>query len=66
MNEHKRLESKLQLLRMRVPEWNPADTVEALLLFRLCLDKAAIGIYHTDENGTIFSANDFACSNLGY
>jgi PAS domain S-box-containing protein len=40
---------------------------EASLLFsRFCLDKAAIGIFQTDENGTIFNVNDYACASLGY
>jgi len=45
-------------------ERNEAE--EALLLSRFCIDKAGIGIYHTDENGTIFSVNDYACASLGY
>jgi PAS domain S-box-containing protein len=45
-------------------ERNEAE--EALLLSRFCIDKAGIGIYHTDENGTIFSVNDYACTSLGY
>ena len=45
-------------------ERNQAE--EALLLSRFCIDKAGIGIFHTDENGTIFSVNDHACRSLGY
>ncbi len=39
---------------------------EELLLSRFCIDKAAIGIYQTAFEGSILSANDFACRNLGY
>jgi PAS domain S-box-containing protein len=39
---------------------------EELLLSRFCIDKAAIGIYQTDENGTIFNVNDYACASLGF
>ena len=39
---------------------------EELLLSRFCIDKAAIGIYHTSPEGTILYANDFACRSLGY
>jgi two-component system cell cycle sensor histidine kinase/response regulator CckA len=39
---------------------------EELLLIQLCLDRAAIGIYHVSEDGTIWSANDYACRSLGY
>ncbi len=51
-------------LRNGASERNQAE--EALLLSRFCIDKAGIGIYHTDENGTIFSVNDYACASLGY
>ena len=51
-------------LRNGASERNEAE--EALLLSRFCIDKAGIGIYHTDENGTIFSVNDYACASLGY
>ena len=39
---------------------------EVLHLSRFCIDKAGIGIYQSDENGTIFSANEYACNCLGY
>ncbi len=39
---------------------------EALHLFRFCIDKAGVGIYQSDENGTIFSVNAHACNSLGY
>ncbi len=39
---------------------------EELLLSHFCIDEAAIGIYHTTPEGTILSANDFACRSLGY
>jgi PAS domain S-box-containing protein len=39
---------------------------EVLHLARFCIDKAGIGIYQSDENGTIFNVNEYACSNLGY
>jgi PAS domain S-box-containing protein len=39
---------------------------EALHLSRFCIDKAGIGIYQSDENGTIFSVNEHACNSLGY
>jgi PAS domain S-box-containing protein len=39
---------------------------EALHLSRFCIDKAGIGIYQSDENGTIFSVNEHACDSLGY
>jgi PAS domain S-box-containing protein len=38
----------------------------ALLLSRFSMDRAGISIYHTDENGAIFSVNDYACTSLGY
>jgi PAS domain S-box-containing protein len=43
-----------------------AETVQALLLSRFCIEKAAIGIYHTTFEGDILSANDSACRSLGY
>jgi PAS domain S-box-containing protein len=39
---------------------------EKLLLSHFCINKAAIGIYHTTFEGNILSANDFACRSLGY
>ncbi|GEM_PF-2131647 len=39
---------------------------EELLLSQFCIDKAGIGIYQSDENGTIFNVNDHACKSLGY
>jgi PAS domain S-box-containing protein len=39
---------------------------EALHLSRFCIDKAGIGIYQSDEKGTIFSVNEHACNSLGY
>ncbi|HTY20458.1 MAG TPA: PocR ligand-binding domain-containing protein, partial [Geobacteraceae bacterium] len=39
---------------------------EALHLSQFCIDKAGIGIYQSDENGTIFSVNEHACNSLGY
>jgi PAS domain S-box-containing protein len=41
-------------------------TEEELLLSHFCINKAAIGIYHTTPEGDILSANDFACRSLGY
>ena len=39
---------------------------EALLLSQFCIDKAGIGIFQSDGNGTIFNVNDHACKSLGY
>ncbi|MRR55002.1 MAG: PAS domain S-box protein [Deltaproteobacteria bacterium] len=39
---------------------------EALLLSQFCIDKAGIGIYQSDEAGTIFNVNEHACKSLGY
>lgn len=39
---------------------------EALLLSQFCIDKAGIGIFQSDRNGTIFKVNDHACKSLGY
>jgi len=39
---------------------------EALLLSQFCIDKAGIGIYQSDEYGTIFNVNEHACKSLGY
>ena len=39
---------------------------EVLHLSRFCIDKAGVGIYQSDENGTIFSVNEYACNSLGY
>jgi PAS domain S-box-containing protein len=39
---------------------------EALHLSRFCIDKAGIGIYQSNENGTIFSVNAHGCNSLGY
>jgi PAS domain S-box-containing protein len=39
---------------------------EALHLSRFCIDRAGLGIYQSDENGTIFSVNEHACNSLGY
>ncbi|RQW84717.1 MAG: PAS domain S-box protein [Geobacter sp.] len=38
---------------------------QELLLAKFCIDKAGIGIFHTDEQ-QIFNANDYACKSLGY
>jgi len=51
-------------LRNEVAERKLAE--EELLLSRFCIDNAGIGIYRTDENGTIFNVNDYACASLGY
>ena len=53
-----------ELLQHEITERKRGE--EALLFSRLCIDKAAIGIFHTNENGTIFSVNDYACASLGY
>ncbi|MEJ2201235.1 MAG: PAS domain S-box protein, partial [Desulfuromonadaceae bacterium] len=42
------------------------QTEEQLRLSQFCLDKAGIGIYQTDEDGTIFMVNEHACNSLGY
>jgi PAS domain S-box-containing protein len=39
---------------------------EALRLSQFCIDRAGIGIYQSDENGTIFNVNEHACNSLGY
>jgi PAS domain S-box-containing protein len=39
---------------------------EELLLSQFCIDKAGIGIYQSDETGTIFRVNEHACKSLGY
>ena len=39
---------------------------EVVDLSRFCIDKAGIGIFQNDENGTIFTVNDHACKILGY
>ncbi|MEZ4599812.1 MAG: PAS domain S-box protein [Syntrophotaleaceae bacterium] len=39
---------------------------EALHLSRFCIDKAGIGIWQSDEKGTIFNVNEHACKSLGY
>jgi len=39
---------------------------EDLLLSHFCIDKAGIGIFQSDENGTIINVNDHACRSLGY
>ncbi len=40
--------------------------VRELILTRLCINNAAIGIYVVLEDGTIRSVNDYACRSLGY
>jgi two-component system cell cycle sensor histidine kinase/response regulator CckA len=42
------------------------DAVRELILTRLCVDNAAIGIFIVLEDGTIRSVNDYACRLLGY
>ena len=42
------------------------EAEEALLLSQFCIDKAGIGIFHSDATGTIFKVNDHACTSLGY
>jgi PAS domain S-box-containing protein len=39
---------------------------EALLFSQLSIDKAGIGIYHSDEKGAINYVNEYACASLGY
>ncbi len=39
---------------------------DELLLSHFCIDKAGIGIYQSDEIGTIFRVNEHACKSLGY
>jgi PAS domain S-box-containing protein len=39
---------------------------EELLLSQFCIDQAGIGIYQSDETGTIFNVNEHACKDLGY
>jgi PAS domain S-box-containing protein len=39
---------------------------EALRTTQFCVDKAAIGILRTDNNGKILGANEKLCANLGY
>ena len=49
--------------------WEIAERKQAeeeLHLSQFCIDKAGIGIYQSDENGTIFSVNEHACNSLGY
>lgn len=45
---------------------NQKQSEEVLHLSQFCIDKAGIGIYQSDENGTIFSVNEHACNSLGY
>jgi PAS domain S-box-containing protein len=53
-----------ELLVEEIAERKQAE--EALLLSRFCIDKAGIGIFQSDEHGTIFNVNDHACKSLGY
>jgi PAS domain S-box-containing protein len=39
---------------------------QELLLSQFCIDLAGIGIYQSDETGTIFNVNEHACKSLGY
>jgi len=39
---------------------------EALLFSQFCIDKACVGIFETNEQGTIFGVNEYACQSLGY
>lgn len=67
MNEHEPLQTH-EVLEKRVEQLTAelAETSAALQFSRLCIDKAGIGIFHSDENGIIFSVNEYACSRLGY
>jgi PAS domain S-box-containing protein len=58
------LRSANEMLEREITERKQSD--EALHLSRFCIDKAGIGIYQSDENGTIFNVNDHACKSLGY
>jgi PAS domain S-box-containing protein len=39
---------------------------EELLLSQFCMDQAGIGIFQSNEHGTIFGVNEHACKSLGY
>jgi PAS domain S-box-containing protein len=58
------LQSANELLEREIVERKQAE--ESLQLSRFCIDKAGIGIFQSDENGTIFNVNDHACKSLGY
>lgn len=72
ITDRKRVEEELRLahaqLEERVAERTAelAETVQALLLSRFCIDKAAVGIFQTTSDGSILSVNEFACQSLGY
>ncbi len=51
-------------LRNEAAERKQAE--EALLFSQLSIDKAGIGIYHSDEKGAINYVNEYACASLGY
>ncbi len=53
-----------ELLEEEIVERKQAE--DALRLYRFCIDKAGIGIFHSDENGTIYYVNDHACKSLDY
>src|SRR5512136_656386 len=45
---------------------NPKESMEELLLCRSCIDRAAVGIFRSDEKGVITYVNEYGCASLGY